>query len=185
MGGESCSAGEGFPAGTNGARGSVTWDGPESSPGPFWVLGGIKWLLLSRAGGAHGGLNSRRLMSSVCSILKAKKTPGSGGCPAPTCERFLSPGPGPRRRRVCPRCQLRPGWGGPFLSPFSIPAECLGSQQRVTLALVPQEKGRGYLFESAGPTASRTDSALRQRGVPRDRRTGLGGASLLLQVWEP
>lgn len=77
------------------------------------------------------------------------------------------------------------GGGGPFLSPFSIPAECLGSQQRVTLALVPQEKGRGYLFESAGPTASRTDSALPQRGVPRDRRAGLGGASLLLQVWEP
>ena len=49
MGGESRSAGEGFPAGTNGAPGSVTWDGPESGPSPFQVLGGIKWLLLSHA----------------------------------------------------------------------------------------------------------------------------------------
>ena len=30
--------------------------------------------------------------------------------------------------------------GGPFLSPFSIPNECLGSQQRVTPALVLWEK---------------------------------------------
>lgn len=41
-------------------------------------------------------------------------------------------------------------WGGvsvPFFIPFSIPDECLGSQQRVTPALLLREKGRGCLSD--------------------------------------
>lgn len=123
-------------------------------------------------------------MSSVCSILKAKKN-GKRWLPCPNPGAISFSRAGSLKETCLPSMPAPAGVGGPFLSPFSIPAECLGSQQRVTLALVPQEKGRGYLLEPAGPTASRTDSALPQRGVPRDRRTGLGGGRLLLQVWEP
>lgn len=72
-------AAEGFPAGTNGALGSVTWDGPKNGPGPIQVLEDNKQLL-SHARAALWDLFSRRLMSSV---LKGAEL-GSSSCPAQT-----------------------------------------------------------------------------------------------------
>lgn len=83
-------AGEGFPTGTNGAPGLVTWDGPKM----FRCWEGIKWLLLFQHMSCSEGFYSGRSMALVCSILKTTNSVTAAAWPSPGSPN-LSPWPSP------------------------------------------------------------------------------------------